>query len=172
MEVKGGKRSSGQTDQYLLRYGGSASGASSPPEEIKTDTGVVTRRSRNTTRGLRSRKARERRKELRTAKRRWARRKRREVNTTLVLASDNANQNGKKKRKWAQAQEPKEKWDWKEDMWIATLNVDEILRKGKREEVEAWMKKNNIGYYFCRKHMRKQTVGRQEGTTHGTSVGK
>ena len=46
---------------------------------------------------------------------------------------------------WASAQEP-ERADWGKRIWIATLNVDGLMRQGKREEVEKWMKKHNIAF--------------------------
>ncbi len=95
---------------------------------------------------MRSRKATEERKIKRKNKRREARRKKREgkrkAGNNLVAKG---NRKGRKAR--ASAQEPKI-WTNARGIWMATLNVDGMLRQGKREEVEAWMKKNDIAILF------------------------
>ncbi len=129
----------------LPRFFGSASEGETPPEETKKSTGNQMSeggRRRNTKRGLRSRKAKEERKIKRTEKRRNARRRKRaekEAKVETLVAK------GKKKGnlKRASAQAPKI-WMDQRGIWMATLNVDGVMRQGKREEVEAWMKRNNI----------------------------
>ncbi len=58
-----------------------------------------------------------------------------------------ANRGEKDKIKRASAQAPKV-WVCEKGLWIATLNVDGLMRQGNREEVEAWMKTQNIGILF------------------------
>ena len=130
-------------ESYLLRFGGSATGGSAPPVETKESAGTTQRRkkARNTKRGLRSRKAVGERNVKRTAKRRVARRKHRCMQIVLYGGGDQ--QGDTERGRWASAQEP-DRMDWKEEFWIATLNVDGLMRQGKREEVETWMKKHDI----------------------------
>ncbi len=58
-----------------------------------------------------------------------------------------ANEGREERRARASAQAPKI-WVNEKGIWIATLNVDGLMRQGKREEVEAWMKKHNIAILF------------------------
>ena len=132
----------------LPRLFGSASGGETPSEETKKSTGNQRKgqRRKNTKRGLRSRKAVEERKIKRKDKRRKARRKKREEkkkNEKALVVK------GRRRGRWkrASAQVPKI-WMNSEGIWLATLNVDGVMRQGKREEVEAWMKKNNIAILF------------------------
>ncbi len=139
----------GERVSNLPRLFGSASGGETPPEETKESTDNHRKegtRRRNTKRGLRSKKATEERKIKRKNKRREARRKKREgkrgIENNLVV------KRGRKGRKArASAQGPKI-WTNARGIWMATLNVDGMLRQGKREEVEAWMKKHNIAILF------------------------
>ena len=132
---------------HLLRFGGSATGGSAPPVETKESAGTTQqekkkkKKRRNTKRGLRSKKATAERNVKRSIKRRLARRKDR--GRQIVLYGGGDGQRKTDRDRWASAQEPV-RLDWGEGFWIATLNVDGLMRQGKREEVEAWMKKHEI----------------------------
>ena len=136
-----------EADPNLLRFGGSATGGSAPPVEtnMSARTTRLEGRKRNSKRGMRSQKAKERRNVRRTTKRKLARRKNRRGKREALGGGGSQ---GRGDREWrASAQEP-ERADWIEGIWIATLNVDGLMRQGKREEVEEWMKKQNIAFLF------------------------
>ena len=100
---------------------------------------VSRQRPRNSKRGLRSNQKIEERKIKRSFKKREARRKHR--------TERQANKSKKnKKANSASAQEPlkKIKIELGKEIHIATLNIRGTNKMGKREEVEDWMKSNNI----------------------------
>ena len=121
--------------EYLPRWCGSASGET--PEETKNDHTSKENwcKQRNSKRGIRSKEAIERRREKRTTKRRIVRR-----NKRFLLRGTKRDA---KDRHSATAQEPlkKEKIKYGLGIWIATQNIHGVMRPGKREEVEGWMKK-------------------------------
>ncbi len=85
---------------------------------------------------MRSLKAIAERKIKRSTRRRAARR---------LYRSLNANPKDRKtNRSKAKAQEPKEKMKYGKKYRIATLNAHGMKRVGKREEIEAWMKRKGI----------------------------
>ena len=94
---------------------------------------------RNTKRGIRSRDKTEERKENRTRKRREARQKQRTNKRGKGKNKDKSN-----RERAATAQKPQNRIRLGTKFKIATINIRGLIKTGAREEIEKWMKDNDI----------------------------
>ena len=143
-EHKHGEQEQKQAKSTFKGHSGTAAGGHSQ-RRPNSHTTTLNERTRNTNRGLRSRRATVQRNEDRTSKRREARSNKRQENAVRKGGRMQSEKRTKERR--ASAQEPRargQKLGYGQDLWIATLNMRGSKTLGKREEIERWMKENKI----------------------------